>query len=294
MRKEYSLFALLIATSFCMACGPQITTSQEPGRQVSFQGHKIYYEVHGQGGSTLVFIHGWTGSTETWKYQLDAFPQHRVIVVDLPGNGRSSRRVEDVYSMEFFADAVHHVLEVEEIGQAFFFGHSMGFAVVEVIAARYPQRCCGIGSIDGAHFEVPADEMGQQAWLLEMEHFADMMTEEKGREEFINMLFLPDTPALLKEEVMKVSRTVPLHIGRAMIKGVADNMNYWLPRKVELPCLAVYSPAYGLPPGYSEVFARDFPLVEYHEVEGVSHFFMLEIPYRLNQIITDFVDAHDG
>jgi pimeloyl-ACP methyl ester carboxylesterase len=38
-----------------------------------------------------------------------------------------------------------------------FFGHSMGFAVAEVIAVKYPTLCAGLGSLDGAHFEVPED-----------------------------------------------------------------------------------------------------------------------------------------
>lgn len=284
-------FVVLGAT----ACGVDNASDcgdPEAGRRIEHAGHEVYYQVHGQGDQTLVFIHGWTGSLEFWKHQLDAFDGRRVVAIDLPGNGRSSRVETGTYTMELFADAVHEVLVAEKVDRAFFFGHSMGFAVVEVIAAKYSQMCAGIGAIDGAHFEAPADSEAQAAWLEQNEAMAAMIATEKGREDFINMLFLDDTPALLKQEVLATSRTTSLAIGRAMIDGVAADLEYWLPKKDEIPCLAVYSPAYRLPPTYRDDFARTYPKVEYRQVENVSHFFMLEIPYRLNQIILDFVDRH--
>ncbi|MGC4119675.1 MAG: alpha/beta hydrolase [Myxococcales bacterium] len=235
---------------------------------------------------------GGPGTTRFWKHQLDAFPGMRVIAIDLPGNGRSSRRTDAAYTMELFADAVHEVLTAERVPSAFLVGHSMGFSVVEVFAAKYPQLCAGIASVDGAHFEVSSDPAGQAQWRQETEAMAAGMTTEKAREDFLAMLFLADSPALLKDEVLAASRTVPLEIGRAMIAGVAADLKYWLPKKVDLPCLAVYSPAYQLPPSYPSDFARTFPRVEFHQIGDVSHFFMLEVPYQLNQLLADFVARH--
>ncbi len=254
MRKAIRVRALGAAVAllcWTSRAGCSEVCGAETGRRLSHAGHEIYYEVHGQGPRTLVFIHGWTGSLDTWKYQLGAFPECRRVAIDLPGNGRSSRREDAAYTM-----------------------------------------CLGIAAIDGAHFEVPADPAGREQWRKETEAMAAGMTSESAREDFIQMLFLPDTPAILKGEVLETSRTVPLVIGRAMIAGVAADLKYWLPKKVEIPCLAVYSPAYQLPPTYRDDFARMYPRVEYHEVQNVSHYFMLEIPYRLNQIISDFVARH--
>lgn len=289
------LIGAMLVLTCCMACHQEDRGSRDEsktGNRLTYASHEIYYEVHGQGARTLVFIHGWTGSVEHWKYQLDAFPEHRVIAIDLPGNGRSSRTEGVAYSMERFADAVRAVLAAEEVEKAFFFAHSMGFAVVEVIASKYPRLCAGIAAIDGTHFEAPTDAAGQAEWRQGTEAMAAGMVTEKAREDFINMLFVADTPSILKEEVLRISRSVPLPIARAMIAGAAADVKYWLPKKVDIPCLAVYSRAYPLPPTYRNDFARMYPRVEYHQVENVSHFFMLEIPYRLNQLITDFVSRH--
>lgn len=257
---------------------------------LDFDIHRIYYEVHGTSDKTLVFIHGWASSIDTWKFQLDSFPDYRVIAVDLPGNGKSSKNEKAEYSMEFFGDAVRAVLKRENVARAFFFGHSMGFAVCEVIAQKYPELCAGIGCIDGAHFELPDDEQGQKEWLEYNRGFSESLKTEQGRDDFINALFLPDTPALLRNEVFETSRIMPLAIGRSMVNGVEAAMNYWKKRVMDIPCLAIHSPVYQLSEEYKSDFLKMYPRSEYHEIDNVSHFLMLEVPYKVNQIIYDYLE----
>ncbi|MEW6517679.1 MAG: alpha/beta hydrolase [candidate division FCPU426 bacterium] len=259
---------------------------------VAFGDHNIHYLTCGNSDKTLVFIHGWTSNALVWKYQLEAFPGYKVIAIDLPGNGKSSKNMKAEYTMELFADGVARVLKTEKINQAFFLGHSMGFAVAEVIAVRYPDLCAGLASIDGAHFVVPDDPKAREEWLQFNQQMADGMVAEQGREEFLNMLLLPDTPALLKAEMLAGSREVPLTIGKSMIEGVGKDVKYWNQQVANLPCLAIYGPVYQLTPKDKQDFMDQYPRAEYHELQGVSHFFMLERPYQINQIITDYLNQH--
>lgn len=285
------LVGLLVAvSSVTQAKTTQSTPKYE--KTLDFGGHTIYYEVRGNARQTLVFIHGWTASIESWKFQLDAFPEYRVIAIDLPGNGNSSQHETAEYTMEVFADSVHAVLVEEQVTQAFFFGHSMGFAVAEVIAQKYPDMCVGIGSIDGSHFEVPDDEQARQAWVDYNRSFAESLNAEQGRDDFLNALFLPDTPAILKAEVFAMSRRVPLSIGRAMIAGVEKDMPYWAKRTMNIPCLAIHSPVYQLTEEYKRDFMVMYPQAEYYEIDHVSHFLMLEIPYKINQMIHDYLERN--
>jgi pimeloyl-ACP methyl ester carboxylesterase len=281
------LLSLLALAGVC-SC----VTTEAPGRGLQSDGREIHYEVYGDSPKTIFFIHGWTGNSSVWKYQLRAFPGYTTIAVDLPGNGRSSKDEKASYSMEAMADAVAAVAQQEKVTKAFFFGHSMGFAVVEVLAAKYPGLCAGIGSIDGTHFTLPADPAARDQWVRYNRQFAEAVATEQGRSDFLNALWLPDTPRLLKEEVMAESRRVPLPIGKAMIEGVVTDQKYWADKTVALPCLAVYGPAYHLSQEDKARFMKTFPLAEYHEVTGVSHFFMLEIPYVVNQLIADFLEKN--
>jgi pimeloyl-ACP methyl ester carboxylesterase len=285
--KQIILIALIFSVIlFLLSC----TKIENRERYLQFNEHKIYYEVRGSSAKTLVFIHGWTSSTEAWKYQLDAFKDYKVIALDLPGNGKSSKDAEFKYTMELFADAVNEVVNAENIKHAFFIGHSMGFAVAEIITVKYQDICKGIVSVDGAHFELPEDPKEREEWIQYNRMFVESLDTEKGREDFINALFLPDTPELLKDEVFKISREVPLKIGKSMIEAAVTDQKYWEKRVMEIPCLAIYSPAYQLPPEYENNFRKMYPKVEYHNVENVSHFFMLEIPYKTNQMIMDFLE----
>jgi len=265
------------------------TENMDIGKQVEYQGHQVYYEVRGNSEKTIVFIHGWTGSIESWKYQLNAFDDYKVIAIDLPGHGRSSKELEADYGIALLVDAVRAVLMEEKIEKAFVFGHSMGFALAEVFALKYPDMCIGIGSIDGAHFELPDDENGRQGWIEYNRSFAKSMDEEKGREDFINALMLPDTPRLLREEALAVSRQVPLPIGQAIIASMEDNMEFWEKRVMDIPCLAIHSPVYQLTQEYKDDFMAMYPQAEYHEIDNVSHYLMLEMPYKVNQIIHDYL-----
>ena len=96
-------------------CGRAVCDASETGRRLSYAGHEIYYEVRGQGSRTLVLIHGWTGSLETWKYQLDAFSQHRRVAIDLPGGGRSSKREECSRTMPATRDVVVDHIAVNDV-----------------------------------------------------------------------------------------------------------------------------------------------------------------------------------
>ncbi len=283
MRKmTFPAIALVLAIT---SCGRQAVRE----KSIRFQGNDVRYETRGEGSRTLFFIHGWTGSRESWKHQLDAFPDRRVIAVDLPGNGKSGKNENTAYTMDLFADAIRAILRKENADQAVFIGHSMGFAVAEAVSVKYPEVCRALCSIDGAHFVWPEDPAEQEAWIQYNRAFAETMSGEQGRNDFINALFLADTPQMLKDEVFRVSRAVPLSVGKSMIEGVETGRKYWEKRVKRIPCLAVYSPAYRLTEKDKADFVGMYPLCEYHEIGGVSHFFMLEIPYKVNQIISDFL-----
>lgn len=275
--------AIALLVSFSLACGGMKV------RELIYKGHRIYYEVRGSSPKTLCFIHGWTGNTTVWRKQLDSFRGYRVIAIDLPGNGRSSKDEKASYTMELFADSVNEVLKRERVKQAFLIGHSMGFAVAEIIAQKYPESCAGVISVDGAHFELPEDPRERDEWIRYNREFVESLREEKGREAFINMLFLPDTPKPLREEILAESRRVPLSIGRSMIAAAEIDRKYWKKRRMDIPCMAVYSSAYQLPQDFKSNLKKMYPRLEYHEVKGVSHFFMLEIPERLNGMIAEYL-----
>lgn len=88
----------------------------------------------------VVFIHGFGGSTFTWRKNLKpvADSGFRVIAIDLKGFGLTDKILDTNYSHQAQSDFVYSVLEFLGITKASFVAHSMGGNVVLNIANRYP------------------------------------------------------------------------------------------------------------------------------------------------------------
>ena len=86
---------------------------------------EIYYKVKGEGES-LVLIHGITGSTMNWLYQIPEFSMHyKVIIYDIRGHGKTDKPKQK-YSIKLFADDLRGLLNKLGIDKAHVLGVSMG------------------------------------------------------------------------------------------------------------------------------------------------------------------------
>lgn len=97
---------------------------------VSADGSRIHVELHGPDGApAVVLAHGWTCNTHFWAAQIrDLAVDHRVVVYDQRGHGRTPAVRPEGYSTEALADDLEAVLAaaLEPGEQAVLAGHSMG------------------------------------------------------------------------------------------------------------------------------------------------------------------------
>jgi 2-succinyl-6-hydroxy-2,4-cyclohexadiene-1-carboxylate synthase len=79
-------------------------------------------------GPPNVLLHGFTGSTETWRpLRSDLEGSFQVVAVDLPGHGKSSSPADPSrYSLTRFADDLASVFDHLEIDRTAVLGYSMG------------------------------------------------------------------------------------------------------------------------------------------------------------------------
>ena len=78
-------FLFLFILAFPLGC------KSKPGNLIkTSDGVDLYYESHGSGEPTLVFIPSWPCDATTWDDQISYFKdKFHVVVVDLPGFGWS-------------------------------------------------------------------------------------------------------------------------------------------------------------------------------------------------------------
>ena len=109
-----------------------------------------HVDLHGRGvayrdlpgtGSPVVLIHGIGSSADTWGDIPDRLSAlgHRVVALDLPGHGESSKRRGD-YSLGSLACTVRDLLDHLGIERMHVVGHSLGGGVSMQFAYQFPGR----------------------------------------------------------------------------------------------------------------------------------------------------------
>ncbi len=87
-------------------------------------------------GFPLVLVHGFLGSSEMWKPQINFFKDHfRVITPDLPGFGKSNK-AKSHNSIPSIAKLLLDCLEEKKIDKFYLLGHSMGGMIVQEMAKK--------------------------------------------------------------------------------------------------------------------------------------------------------------
>lgn len=131
-------------------------------------GIKLAYVDEGKGSETILMIHGLGSYLPAWKKNIGELSKnYRVIAVDLPGYGKSSK---DPHSglMTFYAGVIAELIQKLELGSVNLAGHSMGGQIAMVLALEKPELVKRLILVDPAGFE--AFHAGQRNW------FKDVMT----------------------------------------------------------------------------------------------------------------------
>jgi pimeloyl-ACP methyl ester carboxylesterase len=108
-----------------------------------YEGHRIEYDVYGEGERALILIHGLLMNRRMHQRLGPAMAQtgNRVVCVDLLGHGRSDRP-EDLrlYSMPLFARQVVALIDHLDLDSAVVGGTSLGANVALELATRDPEQ----------------------------------------------------------------------------------------------------------------------------------------------------------
>jgi pimeloyl-ACP methyl ester carboxylesterase len=115
-------------------------TSTLTHSSLRLHGRELTYVTGGEGPAVLL-IHGIGGDWRTWEPVLDGLARrHRVVAVDLPGHGSSSKSAGDC-SLGALANALRDLGGALGIERATVVGHSLGGGVAMQFAYQFPERC---------------------------------------------------------------------------------------------------------------------------------------------------------
>lgn len=147
---------------------------------ISFSGKEVYFEERGGGsGPAVIFLHGFCEDSSMWDHFLEPFDDQRILLVDLPGFGRSPE-VDEV-SIAYMAGAVLAVIDHLGLSEVLLIGHSMGGYVALEIARQRRELLTGLGLFHSHPFADSPDRR-------EGRDKAVAFIEENGHELFVKRL----------------------------------------------------------------------------------------------------------
>jgi 3-oxoadipate enol-lactonase len=129
----------------------------------------LHYEVCGRGdGAPIVLLHGLGSSSTDWALQLPTLAaQHRVLAVDLPAHGRSSRP-RGRLTVEAMADDVAGLLATLGMPAAHLVGLSLGGCVALALALDHPGRVRSLTLVNAFARLSPAGPRGALRMLTRL------------------------------------------------------------------------------------------------------------------------------
>jgi pimeloyl-ACP methyl ester carboxylesterase len=102
--------------------------------------HKLLYQTHGgPAGTSILLVHGLSGSGRWWKHNIDALRAHHPVhVIELVGYG--GNRAFRPARLTEAAESLAHFIALLPEGRAHVIGHSMGGQIASMLAAKFPER----------------------------------------------------------------------------------------------------------------------------------------------------------
>ncbi len=119
-----------------------------PGKFIDIDGNRIHYVLKGQ-GRPIVFIHGLGGTQFHFSKPLFGVlnEDFRLVALDRPGSGFSTRRGETPASPSEQAAFIMRFADALGLDRPLLVGHSMGGAIALAAALDFPEKVAGLALI---------------------------------------------------------------------------------------------------------------------------------------------------
>lgn len=259
----------------------------------------IGYPIWRQGaGTSLLLLHGFTGSHATWQHLVDRLSEgHRVTTLDLPGHGISDVMSVQPWNFTSVVDDLAWLIESQLGGSADVLGYSMGGRLALGLAIAHPERVRSL-ILESASPGI-ADDRERRARRLADEQLADRIL-TSGLDAFVaewERLPMWDSQAGLPDIVRIRQRQVRLGqnpqglAANLRASGTGAQPSYWgRLSDFRTPTLLL---AGELDTKFNQMATRMHELLPNARLEIVSHAghaVHLEQPARYAELISQFLN----
>ncbi len=175
------------------------------------EGYRVHYYVLGpESGTPVVLIHGLGARAEDWTNLAPYFSRagFRVYLPDLPGYGQSEKPADFSYSVSDEAGVVVGFLDALGLKQVDLGGWSMGGWIVQIVAARHPERVRRLMLFDSAGIYEKPD------WNTSL--FTPTTAAQLDQLDALLMPNPPPVPGFIAADILRISKRDAWVIQRAL------------------------------------------------------------------------------
>lgn len=256
----------------------------------------------GTSRSTLLMLHGFTGTGGTWAAAAPALADdHALLLPDLLGHGATAAPPQpNRYSMSAAAGDLRAMLDALRLPRVHLLGYSMGGRLALYFATQQPQRVATLTLVSAspgledaaqraerrAHDEALADRIerdGVTAFVTDWEALPLWDTQARTMD--------ADARAALRAERLSQRPQGLANSLRGMGTGVQPSLWQDLPA-LALPTLLLVGEHDARFRAINERMHAALPDSRLHVLPGVGHALHLEAPDAFAQVVRDFLASH--
>ncbi len=271
--------------------------SAELTADVRVSGLNLHYRELGSGPPVLL-LHGWPTSSYLWRAVMPAIAEsNRVIALDLPGFGGSSKPTDAGYDFELFDTALDDFLAALDIGELGLAVHDLGGPVGVHWALNRPGRVTRLALLNTLVYPEFSEAVLAFLKMCSEPDSRAFITGPEGLEAAMK-LGVADESKLTAEAIAAVqapfrnqeSRTALANAGIGLgIEGFTE-IAAKLP-SLQIPIRFVYGAQDRILPDIAATVARitrDLPQTEVTELADCGHFLQEEEPERIGALLAEF------
>ena len=244
-------------------------------------GVEIRYAVQGKGDPALVFVHCWSCDRSYWDSQVAEFSKtNRVVTIDLPGHGQSGQG-RKTWTIESFGEDVKTVVTKLDLKRVVLVGSSMGAPISLEAAKRMPDRVVAIVPVDSllnVEQKITPEQLDAVFKMFEADYKGTVTNLTN------QFFFSPNTPAAVKERVIRDATSRPPEMAIAILKGIFAYDSIPAFRETKIPIYAINGDHAPTDLAVNRKYAPQFDATI---LKGVGHYPMLEDPAHFNQALAE-------
>ena len=257
-------------------------------RLIHVRGIDIHVEMNGDESlPAIVLLHGFTGSTATWKrFSECSTGSYRTVAVDLIGHGKTTAPVDvSRYSMEQQLEDLETLFDMLALRRFILVGYSMGGRIALAYSVHYPGRVSAL-ILESSSPGLKSED--ERAARRETDHRLAERIVTNGLPSFIDFwenIPLFKTQKELSEEQRQIIREERLgqrEIGLAnSLRGIGtgSQTSYWERLKaVNIPVLLLTGDLDTKFVTISREMQKQFPIVRHETIADVGHAIHVEKP----------------